>query len=245
MTPLLRRIGAGISRWSRVDPRLLICGAVLLTIATGIWLAYALAALPVYAPPEIPWWAFALAFFAAARLAEMDSPRRGTQAITLAAAPFVVGLFHATPTDLLIGYALGTSLAAATRRPVAIWQTAFDVIRFAVFAAIGIWAFRAIAGTPDLPVWHSAVAAIAATAITVLRRGLSEGVILRPRDRGHLDRRRQPSSRRLRRRRRVDVHRADRGSSDSRRSPRARTADGGHPRGSHHPPRLGARAVRP
>ncbi len=183
MTPLLRRLGAGLTRWPRIEPRLLICGAALLTVATGIWLAYALAAIPVYAAPTIPWWAFTIAFFAAGRLAAMDSPRRGTQAITLAAAPFVVGLFHATPTDLLIGYALGTGLAAATRRPIAVWQTAFDIIRFAVFAGAGIWAFRAIAGSPSQHVWHSAVAAIAATGITVLRRGLSEGVMLRPRDR--------------------------------------------------------------
>jgi diguanylate cyclase (GGDEF)-like protein len=183
MTPLLRRPGAGVTRRPRVESRLLLCGAVLLTVATGIWLAYALAALPVYSSPALPWWAFAIAFFAAARLAAMDSPRRGTQAITLAAAPFVVGLFHATPTDLLIGYALGTGLAAATRRPFAAWQTAFELVRFAVFAGIGIWVFRAIAGSPNLPVWHSAVAAIAATAITVLRRGLSEGVMLRPRER--------------------------------------------------------------
>jgi diguanylate cyclase (GGDEF)-like protein len=147
-----------------------------------MWVAY-VAALPVYSSPSLPWWMYAIAFFAAARLAAMDSPRRGTQAITLAAAPFVVGLFHATPLALLAGYVIGTAFAAGTRRPWAVWQTALDMARFAVFAGIGIWVFRAIAGGPTLPVWHSALAAIAATAITVLRRGLSEGIVLRPRER--------------------------------------------------------------
>ena len=100
----------------------------------------------------------------------------------MAAAPFVIGLFYATPLDLLIGYAVGTGLAAATRRPVAIRQTGIELARFAVFAGAGIWAFRMIAGDPSAKVWHSAVAAIVATAITLLRRAISEGVVLRPRD---------------------------------------------------------------
>jgi diguanylate cyclase (GGDEF)-like protein len=183
MTSVRRRQWAGLVRSSRIDARLWILGAILLLLAAGLWAGYA-AALPVFAQPGVPWWAFAIAFFGAARLATMDSPRRGTQAITLAAAPFVVGLFHATPRDLLIGYVVGTSIAAATRRPRAVWQTTFDIVRFAVFAAIGIWAFRAISGSPNLRVWHSALGAIAATAITVLRRGISEGIVIRPRERG-------------------------------------------------------------
>jgi diguanylate cyclase (GGDEF)-like protein len=182
MARLQRHLIAGWNRRTRVDPRLWILGAVLLAAAVAIWAWYA-AAFPVYSSPSLPWWMYAIAFFATARLAAMDSPRRGTQAITLAAAPFVVGLFHATPLALLSGYVIGTALAAATRRPWAIWQTAFDIVRFAVFAAIGIWAFRTISGSPDLPVWHSAFGAIVATAITVLRRGISEGVVLRPSDR--------------------------------------------------------------
>ncbi len=182
MTPLLRRLGAGFDLHTRVEPRLWIAGAVLVAIAIPLWVGY-VGALPVYASPDLPWWAYALAFFAAARLAAMDSPRRGTQAITMAAAPFVIGLFYATPLDLLIGYAAGTGLAAATRRPVAIRQPAIELARFAVFAEVGVCAFRALAGDPSAKVWHSAVAAIVATAITLLRRAVAEGVVLRPRDR--------------------------------------------------------------
>ena len=101
----------------------------------------------------------------------------------MAAAPFVVGLFHASPLGLLGGYAVGVAVAAATRRPWALWQTAFEIARFAAFAAIGIWAFRLISGPPNLPVWRSAFGAIAATAITVSRRAISEAVVFRPRER--------------------------------------------------------------
>jgi diguanylate cyclase (GGDEF)-like protein len=183
MAPIERRLSAGWSRRSRMDARMWILAAVLLAIAAAIWVGYA-DALPVFTQPDLPWWAYAIAFFAASRLASMDSPRRGTQAITLAAAPFVVGLFHATPLELLAGYAAGSGLAAATRRPLAVLQTAFEIVRFAVFAGLGIWAFRTISGSPNLPVWHSAFGAIVATAITVLRRGVSEGIVLRPRERG-------------------------------------------------------------
>jgi diguanylate cyclase (GGDEF)-like protein len=182
MAPVERRLSAGWSRRSRMDARLWILAVLLLLVGAAVWFGYA-AALPVYAQPDVPWWAYAIAFFAAARLASMDSPRRGTQAITLAAAPFVVGLFHATPIELLEAYAAGIGLAAVTRRPLAIWQPAFEIVRFGVFAGLGIWAFRTIAGSPHLPVWHSALGAIAATAITVLRRGVSEGIVLRPQER--------------------------------------------------------------
>jgi diguanylate cyclase (GGDEF)-like protein len=182
MAPLERRLSVGWHRRSRRDARLWVLGAVLLAFAAALWLVYA-AALPAFQLPSLPWWAFAIAFFATARLASIDSPRRGTQAITMAAAPFVVGLFHATPLGLLGGYALGVALAAATRRPWALWQSAFEIVRFAAFAAIGIWAFRVISGSPNLPVWRSAFGAIAATAITVSRRAISEGVVFRPRER--------------------------------------------------------------
>src|SRR5580692_5091218 len=142
MPRVQRHLIAGWNRRTRVDPRLWILGAVLLAIAAALWVGY-VAQLPAFSSPNLPWWAYAVAFFAAARLASIDSPRRGTQAITLAAAPFVVGLFHATPLALLGGYLIGTAFAAATRRPWAVWQTALDMARFAVFAGIGIWVFRA------------------------------------------------------------------------------------------------------
>ncbi|HEY8674164.1 MAG TPA: EAL domain-containing protein [Candidatus Dormibacteraeota bacterium] len=182
MTPILRRLGVGFGRRSRVEPRLWIFAAVMLLIGIALWVGY-VARLPAFTSPSLPWWAYAIGFFAAARLATIDSPRRGSQSITMAAAPFVIGLFYATPLALLMGYAVGTVLAAATRRSRSLWPTAFDLVRFGVFAAIGVWAFRAIAGSPTLPVWHSGVAAVAATAITVMRRGLSDGILLRPRER--------------------------------------------------------------
>jgi len=182
MTPPVHRLRAAFSRRTRIDPRLWLVGALLLAIGTALWIGYD-GGQTAYRSPSLPWWAYAAAFFLTARLAAMDSPRRGTQAITLAAAPFVVGLFHATPTDLLLGYVVGTGLSSVMRRPLGLWQTAFDLARFVVFASIGIWVFRLIAGSPTLPVWHSALAAIAATIITVLRRGISDAILLRPRDR--------------------------------------------------------------
>jgi diguanylate cyclase (GGDEF)-like protein len=182
MTPVVHRLRAAFGKRSRVEPRLWLFVALFLIIGTALWVGY-VAGLPSYQSSTLPWWFYALAFFGAARLAAMDSPRRGTQAITMAAAPFVISLFYATPSDLLLGYVVGTGVSMAIRRPFALWQTVFDLVRFVVFASIGIWVFRTVAGSPTLPVWHSAFAAIAATAITVLRRGVSEAILLRPRDR--------------------------------------------------------------
>jgi len=182
MTPMLRRFGVGFGRRSRVEARLWLFGALMLALGSALWVAYA-ARLSEFTHPSLPWWVLAIGFFIASRLATVDSPRRGSQSITMAAAPFVVGLFYATPLALLAGYAVGTALAAGTRRPRPVWPTVFDIVRFGVFAALGIWVFRAVASTPNLPAWHSGVAAVAATAITVMRRALSEGILLRPRDR--------------------------------------------------------------
>ena len=179
-----RRLSAGWNRRSRIDPRLWILGACLLLIALGLWIAYA-GALPVYSPPSLPWWIFAIAFFAASRLASIDSPRHGTQSITLAAAPFVVGLFHATPLALLLGYALGT--AARSGHPPTARRLA-DRLRHRPLRGIrgdrDLGLPQRSRAAPTSAVWHSALGAIAATAITVLRRAMSEGVILRPRERG-------------------------------------------------------------
>jgi diguanylate cyclase (GGDEF)-like protein len=182
MTPVLRRIGVGFGRRSRVEPRMWILGAMLLVIGTAIWVRYA-AALPAFSSPSLPWWAFAIASFVAASLAAMDSPRHGGQSVTMAAAPMVVGLFLATPIALLAGYAAGTALAAVIRSPRALWRTGFDIVRFEIFSAIAIWVFRSIAVTPAPPAWHTGLAAVIATAITFLSLGLSEHLLLRPLDR--------------------------------------------------------------
>jgi diguanylate cyclase (GGDEF)-like protein len=181
MAPVRRRLSVGWNRRSRNDARIWALDAALLLIAAVLWVVYA-APVPVFAQPSLPWWAYAIAFFIAARLASMDTPRRGTQAITLAAAPFVVALFHATPLALLGGYAVGVALAAATRRPWAFSQTLFEIARFAVFAPIGIWVFHLISGSPTTVV-RSAFGAIVATAIVVARRAISESVVFRPRER--------------------------------------------------------------
>src|ERR1700694_5892820 len=112
MTPMLRRFGVGFGRRSRVEARLWLCGAVMLVRGSALWVEYA-ARLPAFTNPSLPWWVFAIGFFIASRVATVDSPRRGSQSITMAAAPFVVGLFYATPLALLGGYAGGTAAAAS------------------------------------------------------------------------------------------------------------------------------------
>jgi diguanylate cyclase (GGDEF)-like protein len=181
MTPVLRRIGAGFGRRTRVEPRMWALGAVMLAIGTAPWIAYA-APLRVFMQPSLPWWVFAIACFVAARLAAMDSPRHGGQSVTMTAAPFVVGLFMATPIALLAGYATGTALATVTRRPFAPWQAGFEIVRFGIFSAAGIWVFRAIA-SPEPPAWHSGLAAVLAAAILFFGRSLTASCLLRPFDR--------------------------------------------------------------
>src|ERR1700676_2038862 len=129
MTPMLRRFGVGFGRRSRIEARLWVFGIVMLALGSALWIGYA-AQLPAFTTPILPWWVFAIAFFAASRLASIDSPRRGSQSVTMAAAPFVVGLFYAAPLALLAGYVVGTTVGAATRRPRPVWPTAFDIVRF-------------------------------------------------------------------------------------------------------------------
>src|SRR5206468_463167 len=103
-------------------------------------------------------------FFLTERWAVLANPQRGAPAMTLSAAPFVIALFYAPPLDLLAGYLAGALLASATRRPVAVAQSAFGLARFTFFAALAELVFRAVPsdGTPtDWRAWLAAVLAMA------------------------------------------------------------------------------------
>ena len=65
MAPVERRLGASWSRRSRMDARLWILAGVLFVIGVAVWVGF-VAALPAYSQPDLPWWAYAIAFFAAA-----------------------------------------------------------------------------------------------------------------------------------------------------------------------------------
>ena len=77
--------------------------------------------------------------------------------------------------DLLIGYALGTALAAVTRRPVASGRPRSMSSGSRSSPVRDLRRSGPSPGSPQPPVWHSAVAAIAATAITRAPTGAVRG----------------------------------------------------------------------
>ncbi len=244
MTPLVHRLRASFGRRSRVDPRLWVFGALLLAIGTVLWIGYD-AGLPAYETPNLPWWAYAVAFFLAARTRGHGQPTAGDasdhdgscslRGRALSCDPF------RSPARLRCGD------GPVGGAPEAVWSLA-DGVRARPFRGLRFGRHLGVPAPRGEPEpsglaqragchsgdWHHRAAA----------RALRGGAAPPPRSQ-RLDRGRLPPGVRVRRCRHVHVHRADCGPPHPGRPARARSADGRHHRGAHDPSGMGARALRP
>ena len=246
MAPLERRLSAGWHRRSRMDARLWILGAVLLVIAaaSGSRMRGCASRLSSAEPALVGIRDCILR----RRPSGVDGQPSSRHAGDHAGGRPVCG--RALPCNAARAprglRARQSAVAAATRRPLASGRPPSRSSVSPAFAAIGIWAFRVIAGRPEPAGLASAFGAIAATAITVLQaRDLGE----------------QWCSGRESAATWIDVVNHLRAAYvaaaaamcigliavrlHSGRPVRARAADGRHLHRAHDPPRLGPRALRP
>ena len=116
------------------------------------------------APFQVPWWALAVLFYLVeVRVVHLQFQREA-HTYTLSELPLVIGLFLATPTDLILAYVIGASAGLFIHRRPAPIKLAFNVSLFVLCAAASVTVFHLVAPVAEGPQSASAwLATFAAT----------------------------------------------------------------------------------
>lgn len=116
----------------------------------------------VAAPLHAPWWTLILGFAAAEVFVIHLERGSQTHTFSLVEIPLVVGLFLASPVQVVVARLIGGGLALAVHRRQAPLKLAFNLSLFALETSVAVMAFRALAG-PDASIhpasWLPAFAA--------------------------------------------------------------------------------------
>src|SRR4051812_13494093 len=124
----------------------------------------------------LPWWVIAVAFAVTEAVVLHIQDKREAQSVSLSELPLVLGLFLASPVDLLVGRLVGSALVFVVRRRATPLKSGFNVVLVAcescvairVFDLVAAWAHGAVPGT-----WLAAYAAAGvANAVTAVGIGL-------------------------------------------------------------------------
>jgi diguanylate cyclase (GGDEF)-like protein len=100
----------------------------------------------VHAPLAVPWWALVCGFAAAEVFVIHLERGRQTHTFSLVEIPLVVGLYLASPLQLLSSRLIGAGVTLAVHRRQAPLKLAFNLSLFAAETSVAIVTFRAIAG---------------------------------------------------------------------------------------------------
>jgi signal transduction histidine kinase len=104
---------------------------------------------PTPAPFRIPWWALAGLFTIAEMSVIHFQFRREAHSFSLGEIPTVIGLFFATPMDLVLGQLVGATLALVLHRRQSPVKIAFNSAQFVLGTSLAILIFRAVVGGGD------------------------------------------------------------------------------------------------
>jgi len=118
--------------------------------------------------PGVPWWIFAGLFAVTEACVVQLRLRREAFSLSLSEAPLVIGLFLASPGELLLGRVVGSALVFVAYRRQGLLKAGFNTALVAAGTAVATSAFATLlpAGTRDGPaVWASALAATAAAGV--------------------------------------------------------------------------------
>lgn len=148
------------------------------------------------APFAIPWWALAVCFYAAEIKVIQVQFRREAHSYTLSEIPLVLGLFLASPADLVIAYLVGAGLGLMVHRRPPILKLSFNVSLFLLQASVAATVFHLLVtprGALDPQSWAATL--LATLAVNVI--GLSAVATAVRLVEGRPDRRRLPQAIRL------------------------------------------------
>jgi hypothetical protein len=138
---------------------------ILAAAALGLYATVLAGLPPTLAHPHVPWWALAAIFFLAEAYPVHLDFRSETHTLSLSELGVVLGLFLATPGELMLGLACGAGLALVVVRRQRPLKVAFNLGQWSLSSAVAVVAFRAVAqlGDPHGPVGWAAAAVGAAT----------------------------------------------------------------------------------
>jgi diguanylate cyclase (GGDEF)-like protein len=124
--------------------------------------------LAVTGPTRVDWWMLALLAGVCEMVVLHIQVRREAHAISLSEIAIVIGLFLATPTDFIIGRALGTLLAFSLWRRQSPVKVFFNSALFFAESALALLVFHAVRGADtelDVLAWLAAIAAAVAASV--------------------------------------------------------------------------------
>jgi len=117
--------------------------------------------------PHLPWWVLALMFYLAERFVAHIEYGRQAHSFSLSEVPLVIGLFVATPFELLAGYLCGAAAALVLHRRQEPIRLAFNLGLFMLMASAAATIFHLVDVHPaGLPTgWAAATAAVLVTSL--------------------------------------------------------------------------------
>ena len=142
--------------------------ACLASGAALLWIG-PLRGLAAYADPQLGVWPFALLFFATERMPLSLGSRRLAPGVGVSSGAMLLGLFYASPLDVLAGFALGSAAASLTR-PLNVAQTALALAQFLLLGGVAFLVFRQMAPADAVLDWRAWAAAGAGIGIVVVAR---------------------------------------------------------------------------
>jgi diguanylate cyclase (GGDEF)-like protein len=140
------------------------------------------------ARPVLPWWALTCAYLLTESFVLHIQVRREAHTISLSEIPLVLGLFLASPQDLLIGRLASSAIVFVLVRRSRPIKSAFNLAVGLMEASVAVAVFRAVApltGTPGPVTWlgayggaltSAALSALAVGAVIALHEGGGLGV---------------------------------------------------------------------
>lgn len=117
---------------------------------------------------HVPWWALVMLFGLAETYVFHVQLHRETQTFSLNEIPLVLGLFFSTPSELVIGQALGVGLALALYRRQPPLKLVYNVGQFTLSTLAAIFVFRAVQTSGALLAPAELLAAFLATTAAVM-----------------------------------------------------------------------------
>src|SRR4051812_44648263 len=95
---------------------------------------------------ELPWWLLAACFAATEACVLHIQTKREAQTVSISELALVLGLFYATPLDLLMGHLIGSAAILLFHRRSSVLKTVWNLGSLSVQIAVAVALFHLVAG---------------------------------------------------------------------------------------------------